>query len=257
MKKKISIILAVIFIIATFSSAIIMFNGNKKDSKVNSKESKKNNVEFYVRYAYADIDMDQIIQDVDKKDDDSSGDYIFIRFSSEVIQSSDKTSPGNLNNYKFDGQPLPKGSEMLIRKEMPQLLIVKMPQGTLKNKNSGHTIEVSKNISNGKNKITGETKLLLPYSESVKDKAKNDQNKDVYNGPKYKVEVGKAIPYNTLVIVRIQEERPEDYKVSIDNVTLEIKETNEKEKVHIGNINKDYSYGEVLQKIKVEKIAKK
>ncbi|WP_282804188.1 hypothetical protein [Clostridium tetani] len=274
MKKKISIILAIIFILVTFSSAFVMFKGNRKDSKVNSRESKQSNVDFYVKYAYADIDMDQIIQDVDKKDDDTSADYIFIRFSAEVIQNNDETSIGNPNNYKLNGQPLPKGSESFIRKEMPQLLIFKIPQGTLKNKNSGHTIEISKNVLNGKNKIIGETKLLLPYSEPIKDEGqnkkddnkeknnkeqdvKNGQNKNVSNVPKYKVEVGKGIPYNTLVLVKIQEGKAEDYKVSIDNVGLEIKETNEKQKVHVGYVKKDYSYSEVLQKVKVEKIIKK
>lgn len=273
MKKKISIILAGMFILVTFSSTLVMLKGNKKNATVNSKENLESNVneDFYVKYAYADIDMDQIIQDVDKKDDDTSADYIFIRFSTKVIQSNNATSVGNPNNYKLDGKSLPKESETFIRKEIPQLLIVKIPQGTLKNKNSGHTIEINDNITNGKNKIMGETKLLLPYSKSVKiegqnkknvnkEKGKNDKNigsKNESNIPKYKVEVGKGIPYNTLVLVKIQEGKAEEYKVSIDNVNLEIKETNEKEKVHVGYVKKDYGYDEVLRYLKIEKIVKK
>ncbi|KAJ48786.1 hypothetical protein BD780_000017 [Clostridium tetanomorphum] len=293
MKKKLALVLAIVMVGGiAFSTQFVKNKGNKEQSTTTDTQKEKKNVEFAVKYAFADIDMDQIIQEIDPKDDDTKADYVFVRFTTGVSNDKKDTSPLNFKNYKLDNKELPKGTQLHIKKDSKDTVVIKLPQGCLKGKNAGHTLELSKEIINVDTKVSGNLKLNMPYSipnnadnkddkkdnlnnntskdnkEQSKDSNKNTTNPPVKNNdkdkaqsnnstvPKYTVEVGKGIPFSTTILVKLQTPKVEEYKVSIENLQLKIRENSKKEKVFIGTIKKDLTYDEVLSNIKVEKIKK-
>ncbi|NMB09872.1 MAG: hypothetical protein GX982_04185 [Tissierellia bacterium] len=279
MKKKLALLLAIVMAGGIVFSTQFVGKKGSKSVVADTKKEEKKNVKFSVRYAFADVDMDQIIQEKDPKDDDQNADYLFVKFTSPLDRRKKDSNLGNIKNFKLDNKELPKGTEMLMNDDIKDMLIIKLPQGYLKGQNSGHVLEISKDLVNGENKITGDLKLNLPYSEPIKSdnkksessKTSSNDNNDKSNNssadnktnntdvlPKYTVEVGKGIPFTTVVLVKLQTPKVEEYKVSIDNVELKIKENAKKEKVFVGSVKKDYSYDEVMSKLKIEKkISKK
>lgn len=295
MKKKLALFLAIVMAAGIVFSTQFWGKQGGKSTATDIKKEEKKNVDFFVRYAFADVDMDQIIQEKDPKDDDPKADYIFVKFISSLIRDKKDNNSGNIKNFKLDNKELPKGTEMIIKEDIKDMLIIKLPQGYLKGKNAGHVLEISKDLVNGENKITGDLKLNLPYSRPIssneKDNKKtdtkatpsNDKNTQSKNNngnnknattnketdknktgkesnvvplPKYTVELGKGVPFSTIVLVKLQTPKVEEFKVSIDNVELKIRENSKKEKVFIGSVKKDYSYDEVMSKLKIEKIKK-
>ncbi|AYF53416.1 hypothetical protein FDJ70_06465 [Clostridium botulinum] len=291
-KKIIGIIIAIIVVcVGAFTTISLLKNKKNKGKEAlnQSQQIKQIPKEVSVRYAFADVDFDQIIQDIDTKDDDSKADYIFVRFSGAVVPKKVKNSVMDINNYKLDGKNLPKESKIFIDKQLGNTqLVIELPNKTLKEKNAGHILEINKDINiNDTTKITGELKLNLPYSTkttvgSVKDsnntKASNEskkssdsknivnkngtkeeaktketkvENKDM---PKYSVEIGKGIPFTTIVLVKMEVKDPSQYNVFVDNEKLNLRTNKAGKKVFVKAIKKDYSYDDVKQRVKIKKI---
>ncbi|OOV55031.1 hypothetical protein B1A67_09320, partial [Clostridium botulinum D/C] len=181
-KQIIGIIIAgIVVIVGTFTIISSLKNKkNKEKEALNQNQAVKQiPKEVSVRYAFADVDFDQIIQDVDTKDDDLKADYIFIRFSGAVIPKKVKNSVMDPQNYKLNGKSLPKQSEIFIDKQLGYTqLVIKLPNKILKEKNVGHTLEINKDVNiNDTTKITGELKLNLPYStKTTVGSVKNSTN---------------------------------------------------------------------------------
>ncbi|MCY6355123.1 hypothetical protein [Clostridium sp. ZS2-4] len=292
-KKIIGIIIAVIIVFVTVFSTISF--SSKKTVSSNSKREITISKEVSIKYAFADVDFDQMIQEVDSKDEDTKADYVFIKFTGAIVPKKVEKSILGIENYKLDGKPIPTGSEILVdSKNGNSLLIIKLPNGTFKNKNNGHTLEIAKDINiNGETKITGDFKFSLPYSKKqapVKDEKKestknntSQNNKpvkentsptkatknDVKNNPKdtakdttiadknipkYTIELGKGIPLTTIVLVRLDTKDVEKFKVSVDGVDLKIRTDSKKRKVFIGSIKKDYSLDEVENLLNISKV---
>src|SRR3712207_8642166 len=94
-KKIIGIIIAIIVVcVGAFTTISSLKNKKNKGKEAlnQSQQIKQIPKEVSVRYAFADVDFDQIIQDIDTKDDDSKADYIFVRFSGAVVPKKVKNS---------------------------------------------------------------------------------------------------------------------------------------------------------------------
>ncbi|KYH28010.1 MULTISPECIES: hypothetical protein [Clostridium] len=293
-KRKLSIIVIAVVTIAMISSIFLTQLGSIKQrntkeqtkqsetSKEQSKEqSKETNAkgdstqktaqdkEFRVLWAFADIDKDFMIQAKDSSDGDTSADYIFMKFTDEVLDDKSASSALQVSNYKLDGQPLPKGTVITPEikgyddSTLKDKLTIKLPNGYLKGVNAPHTLEISNNIKSKRGKaISGDLKLSLSYSKSeAKAQAEaNGKNGTANNAtankgmPKYTVEIGKNLPYSTLVAVYLDTKTPENYKVSVGSDVLELRQKKTGEKVFINVINKDYTQDEVNSLIKIEKV---
>lgn len=238
---------------------------NKKDANKKTPSVKPNpDKELRVLWAFADIDRDFMIQSKDPSDGDKSADYIFVKFSNEILDDKSKNSTTLVENYKLDGQPLPKGTVILPEIKgydaeiLKDKITIKLPNGYLKGVNAPHTLELSKEIKSkyGKN-ITGDLKLTLSYSKSesvVEKEDKNNTNKQIEGMPKYSVEIGKSLPYSTLVVVSLDTKTPEKYKVSVGGHVLPLKSKKTGEKVFIDVIEKDYAEDEAKNLIKIEEV---
>jgi hypothetical protein len=289
-KRKLSIIVIAVVTIAMISSIFLTQLGSIKGSKTKeqtkqsdtSKEQSKEtnakgeeakeaaeNKEFRVLWAFADIDKDFMIQTKDSSDGDAKADYIFMKFTTEVLDDKSASSALQVSNYKLDGQPLPKGTVITPEiagydeSTLKDKLTIKLPNGYLKGVNAPHTLEISKNIKSKSGKaISGDLKLSLSYSKSETKAQSEAKGKDgaannaaVNKGmPKYTVEIGKNLPYSTLVAVYLDTKTPESYKVSVGSDVLQLRQKKTGEKVFIDVINKDYTQDEVNSLIKIEKV---
>ncbi len=257
------------------------FISNKNNAKQTTDKTAKQTVEgdFKAKSAYADVDLDMVIQDKDPKDDDASADYVFLAFTCDVADSKkdDDSNPFNVKSYKLDGNPLPKNTTISTKNSKE--IIIKLPNEALKGVNSSHSVDIAKTLldKNGK-KIQGDLSLKLPYSNSSNASGNNsaanntstntnkDTNKDAKNKtqsstvepnanmPKYTIELGKAIPLATVVLVKLDTKEPENYKVTVDGVQLEPKKNSNGENIFISPIKKVYEMDEVKKLIKIEKI---
>lgn len=250
-KKIIAGIVAVICIISAGYFALNKNNTKKASDKVTQQTVK---TDFKIKSAFADIDQDMIIQDKDPKDDYTSADFIFLSVTSDVVDNKkdDDSNPFNVKSYKLDGNALPKNSKVTA-KSSKEIIII-LPDGALKGINSPHSLEVSKNLldKNGK-KIQGDLSLKLPFSNSdssstdgnnnttgggstvgnsknegntskdAKNKTESSTGQSNANMPKYTVELGKAIPQATVVLVRLDTKEPQNYKVTLEGNQLEHK----------------------------------
>lgn len=289
MKKK---ILAIVIVLICVVSAIYytVSHKNKNSDAVNTN---KPVVEFKVKSAFADVDRDMVIQDKDLKDDDTSGDYIFIKFTNEVADNkkNDDSNPVSLKSYTFDNSSLPVGTKIYIQDK--NQVVIKLKDGYLKGVNSPHSLAISKNLLDKEGtKIKGNLNLKLPYSNSSLDSsngsssasgntsttgstANSSKNSTSKSGtskssssensssssstnansnlPKYKIELGKAIPGATVILVRLDTPNPENYKVSVDGTQLDLKTDKSGAKVFIKGIQKTYELDQVQKLIKIEK----
>lgn len=286
MKKK--ILAAILIIVVMGIGTAIYYTVNKNKNSSSSIVS-----EFKVKSAFADVDQDMVIQDKDPKDDDISADYIFINFTNELADNkkNDDSNPGYLKSYTLDNSSLPTDTKIYVKNK--KQLIIKLKDGTLKGVNTPHSITISKNlIDKDGNKIKGEVIFKLPYSNYVssdskdKDSSKNssgtgtssdsgnssnsdnnaktgDDNKtssetntSEQSGdlPAYTVELGKAIPYTTVVMVKLDASDPENYRVDVEGTKLELKENSEGQKVFIGTVKKVYEMDQIKNFIKIEKV---
>ncbi|OFH98036.1 hypothetical protein CLOACE_22790 [Clostridium acetireducens DSM 10703] len=278
-KKIISIGLAVIFTILGIS-----FYNSKKASKntslnkntINNEIKTKLKKDFYVKSAFADVDLDMIIEDKATKDSDKNGDYIFITFSSQIFddKKSDNKTVLDIKNYKLDNKELPKGSA--ISKKFINEIIIKLPDGYLKGVNSPHKLEISKNLKDKySNNIKGNLSLNLPYSYNknsnsnnrttkkteqknadVKNNSNNDSsNKIISNSkdiPNYSIKLGKAIPFTTIVLVELETPHPENYKITVSNTELKQKKNKEGKLVFVSAIKRELNLEDVQNSIKIE-----
>lgn len=278
-QKFLRIVVGVVTVAMVASVGISLLPGS---SKVNSSDNKKiedkakdsqqqikidPNKELRVLWAFADVDRDFLIQKEDTSDGDTTADYIFIKFSNEILTDKSENSATLASNYTFDGKALPKGAEVLAdiqgydNSGLVDKLTIKLPNGYLKGVNAPHTVDISSKIKSKYGKaIIGDLKLQLSYSKSesisngtIKNTTKNTtvKSEDI---PKYTVEVGKSLPYSTLVLVQLDTKTPENYKVSIDGISLPLKAKSTGEKVFIDVVDKDYAEDEVNKLIKIEKI---
>ncbi|NMM65065.1 hypothetical protein HBE96_21000 [Clostridium sp. P21] len=292
MKKK--VILIVVLVVCVLCIGLFAFNKSKQQKSTTSSMNGTNS-QFRVKAAFADIDTDMIIQDADLKDDDPNADYVFITFTNAVsdTKKSDSTNPFNIKNYKLDGKNLPDKSKVVQEKDYNYKVTIVLPNGYLKGANSNHSLEISKDLKskNGLN-ITGDLSLKLPYSKSedststktesknTKDTSNSTKSSNSSNGssnsakpvtseekaaiaknnenmPKYTVEIMKTIPMTTIILVKLDTPTPENYKVSITGVNLQIKTNKEGKKVFVNSVDKEYELDEVKQLIKIEKVNQK
>lgn len=288
MRKKILAIIIIIVICIAAVTYYVMYNKNKNSNTMNNNKSAS---EFKVRSAFADVDLDMTIQDKDIKDDDTSGDYIFINFTNEMADNkkNDDSNPVCLKSYTFDNNSLSSDTKIYIKDK--RQIIIKLKDGTLKGLNAPHLITISKNLLDEQgNKIKGQVALKLPYSNSITDNSSSDSgnkgndnsssgsggsnnasgnnsdtNKESSNTdnststqnadlPEYTVELGKAVPYTTIVMVKLNTANPENYKVSIEGNELQLRENSEGQKVFIAAIKKVYELDQAKQLIKIEKV---
>lgn len=283
-QKFLRIVVAVVSVAMVASVGISMIPGSSKgnnksnntkieDKANNSQQQGKTetkvdpNKDLRVLWAFADVDRDFLIQKKDTSDGDTTADYIFIKFSNEILTDKSENSAILASNYTFDGKPLPKGAEVLAdiqgydKSGLVDKLTIKLPNGYLKGVNAPHSIDISSKIKSKYGKaITGDLKLKLSYSKSesitngtIKDNSKNSTSKSE-GIPKYTVEVGKSLPYSTLILVQLNTKTPENYKVSIEGISLPLKQKSTGEKVFIDVVDKDYAEDEVNSLLKIEKI---
>ena len=283
-QKFLRIVVAVVSVAMVASVGISMIPGSSKvdnngnntkiedKAKDNQQQGKSEakadpNKELRVLWAFADIDRDFLIQKKDTSDGDTTADYIFIKFSNEVLTDKSENSATLIGSYTFDGKPLPKGSEVVAdiqgydNSGLVDKLTIKLPNGYLKGVNAPHSLDISSKIKSKYGKVmTGDLKLQLSYSKSesitngtIKDNSKNTTGKSE-DIPKYTIEVGKSLPYSTLVLVQLDTKTPEKYKVSIAGISLPLKEKSTGEKVFIDVVDKDYAEDEVNKLIKIEKV---
>lgn len=289
MKKK---ILAAVLIIICAAAIIyyVMTNRNKTSHTLNNNKSVS---DFRIKSAFADVDLDMVVQDKDLKDEDTSADYIFINFTNEVTDNkkNDDSNPVYLKSYTLNNSSLPSGTKIYIKDKTQ--VIIKLKDGSLKGLNAPHSITISKKLldKQGK-KIKGDLNLKLPYSNDITDTSnstsenKNNNSSSVNNSnnkssdttdksgsknntssntdtlkqnsdlPKYTVELGKAIPYTTVIMVILDTPNPENYKINIEGIGLELKENSEGKKVFVGTVKKTYELEQVKKLIKIEKVQK-
>ena len=248
---------------------------NEKNVKDEGTEANPDK-EFRVHWAYADIDKDFMIQSKDEKDEDTTADYIFIKFTNEILADKSINSATNKANYKLNGQTLPEKSEVTLRitgldtTELIDSVTIKLPDGYLKGVNAPHTLELAKELKDKYGKaIVGDLKLQLSYSKSDSIEGKNNngstdnkgnknnetspnsQNKDM---PKYTVEIGKGLPYATLVMVTLDTKTPENYSVNIGEYKLTLDTKQDGTKVFIEVLDDIYQQDEVERLIEIKKI---
>jgi hypothetical protein len=286
MKKK---ILAIVIVLICAVSAIY-YNISHKDKSSDTVNTTKPATEFKVKSAFADIDRDMIIQDKDPKDDDTSGDYIFIKFTNEVTDNkkNDDSNPVSLKSYSFDNISLPAGTKIYV--ENRNQITIKLKDGYLKGVNSPHSLVISKNlVDKHETQIKGNLNLNLPYSNSVSDSSNSssankngnannasnnssnsntNKNSSASNNtsssgtlstgdsslPKYKAELGKGLPYTTIVLIRLDTPNPENYKVSIEGTQLDLKTDSSGKKAFVKAIKKVYELDQIQKLIKIEKV---
>lgn len=283
-QKFLKIVVVVVSVAMIASVGISMIPGSSKgnnkgnntkieDKANNSQQQEKTetkadpNKELRILWAFADVDRDFLIQKKDISDGDTTSDYIFIKFSNEILTDKSENSATLASNYTFDGKVLPKGAEVLAdiqgydKSGLMDKITIKLPNGYLNGVNAPHSLDISSKIKSKYRKaITGDLKLQLSYSKSeritngkIKDTSKTTTSKSE-DIPKHTVEVGKSLPYSTLVLVQLDTKTPENYKVSIDGISLPLKQKSTGEKVFIDVIDKDYAEDEVNSLIKIEKL---
>lgn len=286
-KQKLMMIVVTVVTIAMVASVIgsllggILNTSNTGKGKtttneenVKDKEAEVNpDKEFRVHWAYADIDRDFMIQNKDEEDEDTTADYIFIKFTNEVLADNSLNGATNKANYKLNGEALPDKSEVNLRimgldtTELIDSVTIKLPDGYLKGVNAPHTLELSKELKDKYGKaIVGDLKLQLSYSksDSVEDKSNNgstdnkgnetnpnSQNNDI---PKYTIEIGKGLPYATLVMVTLDTKTPENYSVSVGEYKLPLDTKKDGTKVFIDVLDDIYQQDEVERLIQIKKI---
>lgn len=291
MKKK--VIVTAVLIVCVLCLGLFAFNKNKQKNTASSTNSTSS--QFRVKSAFADIDTDMVIQDKDPKDDDPYGDYVFVTFTTAVADTkkADSSNPFNVKNYKLDGKALPDKSRIVQEKDYNYKITIILPNGYLKGVNANHSLEISKDLKS-KNTLTisGDLNLKLPYSKSEdtttngtvstdtknsssttksSNSTKNSSNannpktvtaeekaaiaKNNENMPKYTVELVKTIPMATIVMVYLDTTTPENYKVSVAGVNLQLKvnKNNGNKKVFINSVDKEMELDEVKQLVKIEK----
>lgn len=291
MKKKILAIVIVLICIV----AAVYYNISHKNKSSDATSTTQPVSEFKVKSAFADVDRDMIIQNKAAKDDDSSGDYIFIKFTGEVTDTkkNDNSNPVSLKSYTFDNSSLPAGTKIYV--ENGNQITIKLKDGYLKGINSPHSLVISKNLVDKQGtKIKGNLNLNLPYSNSVSGSSNsnsstngngstnnnasstnNSSNNSSTNKnsssnsndtsgsgtlstgdsslPKYTVELGKALPGATVVLVRLDTPNPENYNVSIEGTQLQLKTDASGKKIFIKGIKKVYELDQMQKLIKIEK----
>jgi hypothetical protein len=295
MKKK--ILAAVIIIICIISAVFYSIHRRNEISNaaLHNNVNNKINTQFKLLSAFADVDLDMVIQDKDPKDDDTSGDYILLKFTNEVSDNKkdNDSNPVYLKSYTFDNKSLPNNTKIYIRNKYE--VIIKLKNGYLNGINAPHELVISKNLlDKSGDKIKGSLNLKLPYSDSSavsskvdyknstnssssqndtktgtdssnsNNKSNTDKSVDESktsttnvtnkNTPKYTIELGKGLPYATVVMVKLDTSTPQNYKVSVDGNQLELKTDNKGEKVFIKGIKKIYELDQVKKLIKIEKI---
>lgn len=296
MKKKVTI--AIVLIVCVVCLGLFAFNKNKQQKSATSPTNSTSS-EFRVKSAFADIDTDMIIQDKDLKDDDPNADYVFVTFTTAIsdTKKDDGSNPFNAKNYKLDGKALPDKSKIVQDKDYNYKLTIILPNGSLKGVNANHSLELSKDLKNKNGlSISGDLNLKLPYSKSEDTTANGTAANDTKNSssstkssnstknsssannsktttaeekaaiaknnasmPKYTVEIVKTIPMTTIVLVYLDTTTPENYKVSVDGVNLQLKvnKNNGNKKVFINSVDKEMELDEVKQLVKIEKAAQK
>lgn len=261
------------------------FNKNNTTKTSNKAVQQTTEGDFKVKAAFADVDLDMVIQDKDPKDEDTSGDYLFVTFTCNVgdNKKNDDSNPLNVKAYKLDGNALPQNTKITAKDS--KNIVIKLPDGTLKGVNAPHSLEISKNLLDmqGK-KVQADLSLKLPYSSSDLSSGNNTKgssasgsntntnsnstsgNKDGKNTsqsssdnanadmPKYEIELGKAIPYNTVILVKLDTKEPQNYKVTVDGTELAMKKNSKGETVFINAIKKEYELDQVKKLMKIEKV---
>ncbi|WP_312109647.1 invasin domain 3-containing protein [Brevibacillus reuszeri] len=128
---------------------------------------------FKVVWAFADVDTDLIVEDVDAADADVNHDYIFVTFSSAISTTGDFKNVLKTSNYTIDGKDLPIGSQIVAdipgytdaTPDVVDSITIILPQGTLNGKNAPHVLNISKYLENKKGtKISGDLQLKLAYN---------------------------------------------------------------------------------------------
>lgn len=240
---------------------------SNSDTKKEKTQTKATNTtkEFRVVWGFADIDKDFVIQAKDSNDGDKTADYVFVKFTKEIMQGKGKNSAVLSSNYKLDGKPLPKGSTIVAsiqgydEEKLSNKITIKLPNGYLKGVNSNHTLQIAKDIQSKDGKaISGDLSLKLSYSKSQDENvAKN--TKIVANAnkgmPEYTIEqIGKQLPYNTLVVISLHTKTPQNYKVYVGDHELPLRKKKTGEQVFIDTIGEDYTQDEVKSLIKIKKV---
>ncbi|MFF2533941.1 Ig-like domain-containing protein, partial [Brevibacillus sp. NPDC058079] len=130
---------------------------------------------FQVEWAFADVDHDLVVEDVDATDNDQDNDYIFVKFTSAFAVTGDFKNALKQSNYTIDNRQLPIGSQIIANiegyndgTEAVDSLTIQLPNGWLGDKNAPHVLNVSKYLEGTTGtKISGDLDLKLAYK--IKD----------------------------------------------------------------------------------------
>lgn len=135
--------------------------------------------DFDVLWAFADVDKNWKVEDVDStdddgavngiqngavmaEDDDADYDYVVVKFNKTIATSGDFKNVTKTSNYTFNGQPLPTGTQILANIEgyddldsTIDSITIRLPQGTLQGKNAPHNLNISRNIESAEGEQIG------------------------------------------------------------------------------------------------------
>jgi hypothetical protein len=65
---------------------------------------------FRVLWFFADVDDGKLVENTDPEDNDSSFDYVFVKFSNPISVAGSYTEAFKNSNYQINGRPLPSGT---------------------------------------------------------------------------------------------------------------------------------------------------
>lgn len=127
-----------------------------------------------VLYAFADVDTDKKVENLDASDGNGTYDFIYIKFSKPMNTNGLTTNALESSNYRLNGSPLPAGSQVLSNiagyddfDSVVDSVTIRMPQNTLGGTNNNHTLYVSENIQSTDGLSIGANSIsqTLPYSD--------------------------------------------------------------------------------------------
>lgn len=297
MKKK--VIVTAVLIVCVLCLGLFAFNKNKQQKDTASATNgTSSQFRVKSAFADIDTDMTIEDTDSKDDDANADYVFVTFTSAVSDNKKADSTNPFNIKSYKLDGKDLPDKSRIVQEKDYNYKVIIILPNGYLKGINANHSLEISKDLKNksGLN-ISGDLTLKLPYSKSgdnTGNKTTSTNNKNASNStkpsnssssssnsstipktvtaeekaaiaknnesmPKYTVELVKTIPMTTIVLVYLDTTTPENYKVSVAGVNLQLKVNKNKQdkKVFINSIDQEYELDEVKQLVKIEKADKK
>lgn len=147
--------------------------GNTTASTSHTYVKREEVVAFDIEFAYADVDEDMVVEDVDDIDNETAKDFIYIKFTRPISISGDFKNVLKTSNYTLDGAELPSGSQIIadityydFYDDVTDSITIVLPQGTLEGKNAPHDINIAQTIESVSGQPLGINggEIILPYT---------------------------------------------------------------------------------------------